>query len=105
MEMIRQVVADANSTQILAFLYICENEGLNVSELTQLLQTTNATASRTASSLENGVRDAGGPGLVVSAPGERHAHSRVLRLSPRGRALRDRIDGLIRDAITIVPQP
>lgn len=99
LEAFRQVRADANLTNLLAFLYICENEGLNVSELGRMMGATMATASRTASVLERAAE--GGPSLVRSCAGDRHPHSRVLHLSRQGLALRERLDGLIARATPI----
>jgi DNA-binding MarR family transcriptional regulator len=102
-EVFRQARHDASITTLLAFLYICENEGLNVSELAQLMATTNATASRTASALEAG-GDGRGESLIRSGAGARHGHSRVLSLTRQGEALRERIETFIDRALPIDPR-
>lgn len=91
--------------QIMTFLYICENEGLNVSELAEVCRTTRATASRNSRALE--VREAPGSlppylGLVRSATSERGARTRRLFLSPAGEACRIRLDRMIAAAHPIL---
>jgi DNA-binding MarR family transcriptional regulator len=98
-ELLRQHIPECNMRQLLAFLYISENEGLNVTELAALLGTTRATSSRTASSLEGGGRNHAS--LIVSRPGELTAQSRSLSLSKQGRAVRERLDAIITTGVTI----
>jgi hypothetical protein len=86
---------------VLAFLYLCENEGFCVSELAAAAGMTLATASRAARSLA--ASDA--PGALPPALGlaELRAEGKVraLYLSAAGRALRDRLDETIVRATTI----
>jgi DNA-binding MarR family transcriptional regulator len=103
-ERLRRAEPGVNLTQALAFLYICENEGLNVSELAQVCRTTRATASRTAHALT--AQAAPGSlapyaGLVEMRPNPAAAHGQLLHLSPAGRRLRDEIDVVIARAQTI----
>lgn len=100
LERIRAGAAPVNLTQVLGFFYICENEGLSVSELAMLLRTTTATASRTVASLGEG-DPAERLGLVASAVNENHAQGRRLTLTAEGRRLRDEIDRLIAEAAPI----
>lgn len=100
LERMRAGEAQVNLTQVLAFFYICENEGLSVSELAMLLRTTTATASRTVASLGQG-DPAVRLGLVVSAVNEKHAQGRLLTLTAEGRRLREEIDRLIGEAAPI----
>lgn len=101
-EVFRQSRHDASITTLLAFLYVCENEGLNISELAQLMGTTTATASRSATALETS--GAGrGDSLIRSGSGARHGHSRVLGLTRQGEALRDRLEAMIERALPIDP--
>ena len=98
-EVFRQARQDASITNLLAFLYICENEGLNITELARLMGATNATASRTATALEDEPGETAA--LIRSTVGDRHGHSRVLYLTRHGEALRDRLDGIISRASPI----
>jgi DNA-binding MarR family transcriptional regulator len=90
--------APVNLTQVLAFLYVCENEGLSVSELALLMRTTTATASRTLSALAEG-DPATCQGLVRSRVNEKHAQGRIVTLTEKGASLREAIDGLIAERI------
>jgi DNA-binding MarR family transcriptional regulator len=92
-------------THILAFLYICENEGLNVSELAAVCRMTIATASRTARALTAaGAPDSLKPsaGWVESRPNPTDSKGRVLFLTDEGRRLRDRLDLIIHEREPIV---
>jgi DNA-binding MarR family transcriptional regulator len=90
-------------SHVLAFLYIAENQGLNVTELADICRTTTATASRTARAmLDEGAMDALPPffGLVEARPNPQDSKGRVLFLTTTGEQLRNEIDGLIREAVT-----
>lgn len=104
LETLRKAEPAISLTHTLAFLYICENEGLNVSELAEICRTTIATASRTARALTApGARDSLKPstGWVASRRNPSDAKGRVLFLTDKGRQLRERIDGVIRAGQTI----
>jgi DNA-binding MarR family transcriptional regulator len=88
----------------MAFLYIAENQGLNVTELADICRTTTATASRTARALMiEGAMDALPPffGLVEARPNPQDSKGRILFLTKAGRRLRDELDDLIRQASPI----
>jgi DNA-binding MarR family transcriptional regulator len=105
-ERVRRAAPQANLTQVVAFLYVCENEGLNVSELAQVCRTTRATASRTAHALE--VRSAPGSlapfaGLFELRANPAAAHGQLIFLTPLGQRLRADIDTVIGRAVRILP--
>jgi DNA-binding MarR family transcriptional regulator len=105
LETLRAAEPAISLTHVLAFLYICENEGLNVSELASVCHTTIATASRTARALAapetpDGLRPAAG--WVESRPNPTDSKGRVLFLTDEGRRLRDRLDLIIREREPIV---
>ncbi len=105
LERLRAVDASASMTHLIALLYICENEGLNVSELAQVCRTTRATASRTARALTTkGTPDSLSPhmGLVELRPSPVSVNGRSLYLTERGRALRLAFDEAIRAAHPIL---
>jgi DNA-binding MarR family transcriptional regulator len=90
--------------EIVAFLYTCENEGLSVQELAYVAGLTQSTASRSLRSLGRPGSDwAQAPALdLVDAylnPTDGRSH--VVHLTDKGRVLRDRLDDMIRRAITI----
>jgi DNA-binding MarR family transcriptional regulator len=85
-------------TDLIVFMYIAENEGLNISELAQLARLTGATASRRARLLATA--DIYNPlppslGLIAFTEGEEDARTRQLTLTARGREVREAIDRLI----------
>ena len=105
LEILRGAEPAISLTHTLAFLYICENEGLNVSELAAVSRVTIATASRTARALTarsapDSLKPA--PGWIESRLNPTDAKSRILFLTPAGRALRERIDLVIRASQPIV---
>jgi DNA-binding MarR family transcriptional regulator len=90
--------------EIVTFLYTCENEGLSVQELAYVAGLTQSTASRS-------LRALGRPGSVWARPpalglvdaflNPTDGRSHVVHLTDRGRAMRERLDTLIRRAIPI----
>ncbi len=108
LERCRREVRPMSLSHLLAFLYIAENQGLNVTELADICRTTTATASRTARAmLVEGAMDALQPffGLVEARPNPADVKGRVLFLTPAGRKLREELDALIADAIPIDAEP
>jgi DNA-binding MarR family transcriptional regulator len=90
--------------EIVAFLYTCENEGLSVQELAYVAGLTQSTASRSLRSLgRTGTAWAQEPalGLVDAFLNPSDGRSHVIHLTDQGRAMRDRLDELIRRAVTI----
>lgn len=108
LELLRAAEPAISLTHTLAFLYICENEGLNVSELAAVCRMTIATASRTARALTApGAPDSLRPaaGWVESRPNPTDSKGRVLFLTEQGAQLRDQLDLIIRERQTIVVPP
>jgi DNA-binding MarR family transcriptional regulator len=104
LEQLRRVQPRLNLMHVITFLYICENEGLNVSELAQICHTTRASASRNARSLAD--RTSAGAlapyaGWVQTAPNPANPHGRQLYLTRAGRAMRDQLDTVIAEARAI----
>ena len=90
--------------EVVAFLYTCENEGLSVQELAYVAGLTQSTASRSLRSLGRPGSDwAQSPalGLVDAFLNPADGRSHVIHLSERGRDLRDRLDTIIKRAVTI----
>lgn len=105
LERFRRLEPTVSLTHIVAFLYICENEGLNVAELAQVFGTTRATASRTARALgEAGDPDSLPPRLgLVAGGGDPHdQRGKLLRLTDSGHRMRDELDAVIRQAREII---
>jgi DNA-binding MarR family transcriptional regulator len=99
----RRLHPTATLTHLAAFLYICENEGLNLAELAELCGATRATASRVAAALgplEPGPGE-GGLGLIRASRSTRERHSKLLYLTEAGKAFAREIDGLILAGRTI----
>ena len=94
--------------EIVAFLYVCENEGLSVQELAFVAGLTQSTASRSLRSLGRQGSDWAHPpaiGLVEAFLNPTDGRSHVVHLTDKGRALRDRLDELIRRAVPIQYKP
>jgi len=100
LEYFRTIDPEVVVNDLLVFLYICENEGLNVSELAVLARLTEATASRRARALAGA--DIASPvapsmGLVEIYQGE-DGRARLLHLSDKGRKAAAVINRLIAEA-------
>lgn len=108
LETLRAAEPAISLTHTLVFLYICENEGLNVSELADVSRTTIATASRTARALTSPrAPDSLKPacGWVESRPNPSDSKGRVLYLTAVGRELRARLEAVIHAREPILPAP
>ena len=106
LERYRAAHANVSTLHVVAFLYVCENEGLNVSELAQVCAIGRPTASRIARSLAAG-RPGGRSedGLIECRPNPRDQKGRVLYLTERGRQLRNQLETLISERRAILPIP
>jgi DNA-binding MarR family transcriptional regulator len=95
-------------SEIIAFLYTCENEGLSVQEFAYIAGFSQSAASRN-------LRALGRPdipwsldpalGLVEPFLSPHDGRSHVLHLSEKGLRLRERLDEIIGQAVPIRPQP
>jgi DNA-binding MarR family transcriptional regulator len=89
---------------MLVFMYVAENEGINVSDLARVCRVTEATASRSARALAApGTQGALPPsfGLLELRPDPYDGRGRLLYLTATGRKLRDVIDQTIKSGVTI----
>jgi hypothetical protein len=108
LELLRRHGPSINLSQVRAFLYVCENEGLSVSELAELLSTTRATGSRVARSMGcESAPDSLSPylGLVCLAGSDNGDPLKAIRLTDVGRRLQARIDDIISRAEPIKRDP
>jgi hypothetical protein len=104
LELFRALKVHRSLTTLILFLYVCENEGLNVSELALASGLQLAGAARLVKMLAGEVPEEPIPPEAVlfelrSTPEDRRL--RFIYLSARGRALRDELDGLIARAVPI----
>lgn len=84
--------------EIVAFLYVCENEGLSVQELAFVSGMSQSAASRNLRALGRAGSAWAMPpalGLVEAYLRDSDSRSHVLRLTPEGERMRDRIDEII----------
>lgn len=96
--LLRRQAPNITVTEMLAFLYVAENAGVRVKELSELMMTTTATASRAARALvSEGDPGALPPsrGWLVMASNGRENISRHLYLTPLGVQVVGQLDGLI----------
>lgn len=100
LELFADHAPNARPGTLSGFLYICENEGLCISELAVAGGLNMAAASRTAAALV--VATPGRPALVVT---RMRGRVRSLCLTDAGRDLRDRIDAIVREGVTISSAP
>ena len=106
LELFRSIEVPRSLTTLILFLYVCENEGLNVSELALAGGIQVAGAARLVKTLAGLVpEEPVAPEAVLfelkSTPVDRRL--RFVHLSSRGRALRDQLDALIARATPISP--
>jgi len=92
-------------SDLIIFLYICENEGINVSELAQITGITEASASRRARALAPPDMNGAIPpsvGLVEAFQGGEDGRVRLLFLTAQGRLFRDQLEDIIAKASPIL---
>ena len=88
--------------EIATFLHACARDGLTIQELADLAGMTEPTASRSIRSFgPPGSEWARAPacGLVEAFLNPRDGRSRVLHLTPAGRAVRDRLDAIFGEEV------
>jgi DNA-binding MarR family transcriptional regulator len=103
----RDVNPRASLTEAVAFLYVCENEGLSVQELAFIASMSQSTASRNLRSLGRPDSSWSAPpalGLIEPYLHPTDGRSHLLHLTEEGRRLRDRLDDIIRRGVLITPQ-
>lgn len=103
-ELFRGLSGELVLNDLVVFMYICENEGLNVTELAQVCKITEATASRRSRALaEASMPGAISPaiGLVEAFQGE-DGRQRLLYLTKKGRDLRNLMADIIAEASPLV---
>jgi DNA-binding MarR family transcriptional regulator len=90
---------------MILFLYVCENEGLNVSELAYVADMQVATTARVVNILsgdgdDNALQADDALFEFRTSPNDRRL--KFVHLSERGRALRDRMERIIAQATPVV---
>lgn len=110
-EAVRRTAPGASLNDLLVFLYVCENEGLNMRELGQLTAMNDPMVSRTT----RGLAREGSPGWLSPGLGwlevrvnPQDRRGRVLHLTEEGARLRDALEDCIRAAqpiVDLVPAP
>ncbi|HYC04559.1 MAG TPA: hypothetical protein VED40_14790 [Azospirillaceae bacterium] len=101
LEIFRRLDPDVAIKDVCAFLYVCENEGISVGELAFLLGTSRSTATRTVAYLSEaqGKR----PALLDLRAWPQDWRVKIVRLTDQGRALRDRVNGVVAEARPAAP--
>jgi DNA-binding MarR family transcriptional regulator len=106
LEHFRRLSPTAVVNDLIIFLYVCENEGINITELARVGRITEATASRRARalcSLDNPNAMPPALGLIDFFQGA-DGRTRLLYLSEKGRALKAEMEGFIASADPIAPE-
>lgn len=108
MTLLRRRAPQITVTEILVFLYVAENRGVRVKELSELMATTQATASRAARALVS-IDDPGAlppsRGWLVMSSNDREKISRHLYLTPLGAQITEELDVLIGRGQPILGRP
>ena len=100
----RALAPRVSLSEIIAFLYTCENEGLSVQELAFVTGMSQSAASRNLRGLGRADNPWSKPpalGLVEPYLRPSDARSHVLHLTPAGEKLRDQLDEIIERAAPI----
>ena len=101
LEVFRDIYPGVTIGNMIAFLYVCENEGLTILDLAQVTGFYLATASRTARAfLEPGAEGALSPelGLIEIVPSPR---GKTIHLTETGRRFRAELQAIIAEAAPI----
>jgi DNA-binding MarR family transcriptional regulator len=104
LEIFRALDIGITTNNIVTFLYLCENEGISVTELAALAGLNPATASRSIRSLAAvGARWSLPPhlGLIEVLGYGPSRNSKTLRLTPLGAEIRDRLNALIEQGVRV----
>lgn len=106
LETFRSTPAPGTISAFIAFLYVCENEGIGLRALCQLCKVQLATGSRTVRGLAK--RDAMGAlppyaGLIEIFQDPDDERARMIFLTEEGGGLRDRLQVVITKATPIAP--
>lgn len=106
LEMFRDKTPNLWANNIVTFLYVCENEGVNLKELAAISRLSEPTASRSIRSFtEEGVGPTGLKVPLVEMAGHpSDGRSKVLFLTPAGQEFARELDALIQQARPIYPQ-
>lgn len=99
LEAVREVAPAINLTDLIVLLYVAENPGLNMIELSVVARLSTVTASRASRRLAGPELETALPpssGLLDVKVAERDARGRALFLSEKGEVLIRRIDDAIR---------
>lgn len=99
--------ARVSVNEVIAFLYAAENEGLTVQDMADVAGMTQSTASRSLRALgppDSPWSQAPALGLLEAYLNPHDGRSHVIHLTATGRALRERLDGIIREAVQIAPE-
>jgi DNA-binding MarR family transcriptional regulator len=106
-EAFREESLPRSLTGLMLFLYICENEGLTVSELAHVARVHVAMAARIVKTMAGEAHETPlAPERVVfelrSSPEDKRL--KLIYLAERGRLIRARLEQLIADAVPIAPK-
>ncbi len=104
LHLLKSLDARISVNEAIAFLYAAENEGLTVQEMADVSGMTQSTASRSLRALgppESEWSQTPALGLVDPYLNPRDGRSHVIQLSERGREVCERLDRIIRQAVTI----
>ena len=102
LELFRELDTPQSTNALALFLYVCENEGVNMSELAYVSRLHVATAARLARALAG--EDEAAPvadALLEFRATDEDKRLKFVHLSPRGRELRDQFDAIIARATPI----
>ncbi len=105
LELFRTLDVPRTQTAMILFLYVCENEGLNVSELAEIARVQIAGAARLTKMLAGGLVEEPLPPEAVLfelRTDERDKRLRFVHLSARGREVRDELEAMIARAAPIL---
>jgi DNA-binding MarR family transcriptional regulator len=107
LHLFKSLDARVSVNEAIAFLYVAENDGLTVQEVACLAGFTQSTASRSLRALgrpDSEWSQAPALGLLEAYLNPDDGRSHLIQLTDRGREVRDRLDALIRQAVTISPE-
>ncbi|HWE46541.1 MAG TPA: hypothetical protein VG407_10980 [Caulobacteraceae bacterium] len=107
LEAFREENLPRSLTGLMLFLYICENEGLTVSELAHIARVHVAMAARIVKTMAGEAHETPlSPERVIFElrTSKDDKRLKLIHLSDRGRQIRARLEALIADAVPIDPE-
>lgn len=95
-EAFRQLNKDILANEMLAFLIVAEKDGISMAELKDVLDLSQASASRNVNFLsQHGANEREGLKLVITTENPENRRMKLVHLTPKGKSFKRQIESLL----------